>query len=176
MDEIVKQAIKKWPNVPACFGWLGLDSRGDWFMRDERVQSKGGFRQVKGERVAHQKLIDFIRRNYESDALGQYYFQNGPQKVYVELEIAPWVYRLNSNGEVLTHTQQKVEVLRCMTDENGRLYLLSTLGFGNVHSMDMHLAADWVECEKWIPEDVLSAKLPNLFNYTLSPQERSLLD
>ena len=24
MDEIVKQAMAKWPNVPNCYGWLGL--------------------------------------------------------------------------------------------------------------------------------------------------------
>ena len=26
MDEIVKQAMAKWPNVPHCYGWLGLDA------------------------------------------------------------------------------------------------------------------------------------------------------
>jgi hypothetical protein len=30
MDDIVKQAMAKWPNVPACHGWLGLDARGHW--------------------------------------------------------------------------------------------------------------------------------------------------
>ncbi|MFM7971511.1 MAG: DUF2946 family protein, partial [Betaproteobacteria bacterium] len=25
MDDIVKAALKKWPNVPACYGWLALD-------------------------------------------------------------------------------------------------------------------------------------------------------
>ncbi|MFZ9138137.1 MAG: DUF2946 family protein, partial [Hylemonella sp.] len=24
MDDIVRQAMAKWPNVPACYGWLGL--------------------------------------------------------------------------------------------------------------------------------------------------------
>ncbi|MCD6666313.1 MAG: DUF2946 family protein, partial [Hydrogenophaga sp.] len=28
MDEIVKAAMAKWPQVPACYGWLGLDARG----------------------------------------------------------------------------------------------------------------------------------------------------
>lgn len=35
MDDIVKQALAKWPNVPDCYGWLGLDARGRWFMRDD---------------------------------------------------------------------------------------------------------------------------------------------
>ena len=30
MDDIVKAALKKWPNVPHCYGWLALDARGDW--------------------------------------------------------------------------------------------------------------------------------------------------
>ncbi|MFB0914815.1 MAG: DUF2946 family protein, partial [Burkholderiaceae bacterium] len=29
MDDLVKQAMAKWPNVPNCFGWLGLSARGD---------------------------------------------------------------------------------------------------------------------------------------------------
>ena len=29
MDEIVKAALKKWPNVPHCHGWLALDARAD---------------------------------------------------------------------------------------------------------------------------------------------------
>ena len=39
MDEMVRQAMAKWPNVPACYGWLGLDARGQWYMRDERTQA-----------------------------------------------------------------------------------------------------------------------------------------
>ncbi|MEG1326098.1 MAG: DUF2946 family protein, partial [Janthinobacterium sp.] len=34
MDDLVKQALAKWPNVPHCYGWLGLDARGHWRMRD----------------------------------------------------------------------------------------------------------------------------------------------
>jgi len=83
MDEIVKAALKKWPNVPACVGWLGLDARGDWYMRDDRVQAAGPFPQVKGSRLLHDKLVAFIGRNYERDDGGCWFFQNGPQRVYV---------------------------------------------------------------------------------------------
>ena len=41
MDDLVRQAMVKWPNVPDCFGWLGLDSRGQWYMRDDRAQALG---------------------------------------------------------------------------------------------------------------------------------------
>ena len=63
MDEIVKAALKKWPNVPHCWGWLALDARGNWSMRDERVQRVGPFPQVKGSRIDHEGLLGFIARN-----------------------------------------------------------------------------------------------------------------
>jgi hypothetical protein len=50
MDEVVRAALKKWPNVPACYGWLALDARGDWYMRDDRIQAAGAFPAVKGSR------------------------------------------------------------------------------------------------------------------------------
>ncbi|NBY29155.1 MAG: DUF2946 family protein, partial [Betaproteobacteria bacterium] len=43
MDDIVKQAMAKWPNVPHCYSWLGMDARGNWYMRDDRTQALGSF-------------------------------------------------------------------------------------------------------------------------------------
>ena len=93
MDDIVKQALAKWPNVPDCYGWLGLDARGRWYLRDDATQGAGPFPQNKGQLLAHDKLIAFIARNYDADAKGQWFFQNGPQRVYVELEATPWMSR-----------------------------------------------------------------------------------
>ncbi|MEO7009139.1 MAG: DUF2946 family protein, partial [Caldimonas sp.] len=67
MDEMVKAALKKWPNVPHCYGWLALDARGDWYMRDDRTQAAGPFPAVKGSRILHEKLREFIERNYAGD-------------------------------------------------------------------------------------------------------------
>ena len=64
MDDIVEAALLKWPNVPHCYGWLALDARGDWYMRDERTQAAGPFPRPKGSRIAHDKLLAFIHRNY----------------------------------------------------------------------------------------------------------------
>ena len=86
MDAIVAAALKKWPNVPHCYGWLALDARGDWYMRDDRIQAAGPFPRVKGSRIDHEKLREFIARNYAADDSGAWFFQNGPQRVYVELE------------------------------------------------------------------------------------------
>ena len=93
MDEIVKQALARWPNVPHCTGWLRLDARGNWRMRDEAAQT----RNEPGTPIRHAALIGFINRNYERDEHGQWFFQNGPQRVYVELEYTPWVVRLSSD-------------------------------------------------------------------------------
>ena len=71
MDDIVKQALAKWPNVPDCYGWLGLDARGRWYLRDDATQVAGAFPQSKGQLLEHDKLIAFIERNYEADAGGQ---------------------------------------------------------------------------------------------------------
>ena len=91
MDDIVKQALAKWPNVPSCAGWLMLDRRGNWRMRDEAAQASGS----PGVPIRHEALLGFINRNYECDERGQWFFQNGPQRVYVELGYTPWVVRLS---------------------------------------------------------------------------------
>lgn len=104
MDDIVKQALAKWPNVPDCYGWLGLDARGRWFMRDDAAQAAGDFPQSRGSWLRHEKLIDFIGRNYESDDEGRWFFQNGPQRVYVELECTPWVWQVLPDYRLQSHT------------------------------------------------------------------------
>src|ERR1035437_10899402 len=174
MDDIVRQAMAKWPNVPACYGWLGLDARGNWFMRDDGVQAQGlfsgGTLRSKGALLKHEKLIEFIGRNYQPDRLGQWYFQNGPQRVYVELEATPLIWRVNADLSVRSHTGTLVQVQPCLQDELGRVYLDTCSGFGLVHSLDVIYVAEAVEHARWLPQDVLAANLPTLFHYVLSPQ------
>jgi hypothetical protein len=170
MDDIVKAAMAKWPNVPNCYGWLGLDARGNWYMRDDRTQAQGPFPASKGSLLKHDKLIEFIHRNYAADAQGQWYFQNGPQRVYVELQATPWIWRLQPDGGVLSHTGLPVQVQESLLDEVGRLYLLTDLGIGLVHSADMNLAADNVETNRWRPGEVHSDALPARFGFVPHPQ------
>lgn len=176
MDDIVKAALKKWPNVPDCRGWLALDARGDWYMRDDRTQATGPFPQAKGSRILHDKLREFIGRNYEADADGCWFFQNGPQKVFVELEAAPWVFGvqwLDGVFRVETHTGRPVpSVDAVLVDEHGRLFLHTPLGLGLVRSADMDTAADAVVGGLWAPQEVAFAELPVRFGYDLSPQRR----
>jgi Protein of unknown function (DUF2946) len=183
MDDIVKAAIAKWPNVPHCFGWLGLDARGNWYMRDDRAQAAGAFsdaaatladparaQAAKGSLLRHDKLVDFIQRNYESDSAGQWFFQNGPQRVYVELEAAPFVWRIAPDFAVTSHTGLAATPVRCVLDEHGRLYLETDVGFGLVHTLDMTHAAEAIEQGLWVPEEDRFASLPDRFAYVPSPQ------
>jgi hypothetical protein len=85
MDEIVARSMAKWPNVPAVYGWLSLDRRGNW--------------RIKAERISNAALREFIARNYQADERGCWYFQNGPQRVFVELAYTPLV--VHYEGEAL---------------------------------------------------------------------------
>lgn len=172
MDDIVKQAMAKWPNVPDCFGWLGLDARGQWFLRDDAVQAQGAFPQSKGSLLEHEKLLAFIARNYASDDLGRWFFQNGPQRVYVELEAAPFVWRLQPGGEVQAQTGALATPQACLVDEQGRVYLATELGLGLVHSQDVGLVADGLEQQRWPQEEVQASSLPARFGFVPSPAQQ----
>ena len=174
MDEIVKQALAKWPNVPHCYGWLGLDARGNWFLRDDQVQTQGAFggggpQGGKGSLLQHEKLIEFIGRNYDCDAQGRWFFQNGPQRVYVELEATPWIWRVGADFSVTAHTGPSVRPQRSVVDDAGRVYLETDRGFGLVHTQDVLFAAEAIERGLWVPEQMLAAHLPQRFGYVMSP-------
>jgi len=171
--------MAKWPNVPDCYGWLGLDARGNWYMRDERAQAAGAFDSgqagAKGSLLRHEKLIAFIQRNYAADDRGRWYFQNGPQRVYVELEATPWVWRIEADGSVRAHSGQPAQVRRCVLDEDGRVYLQTDIGFGLVHTQDVALVADAVQAGRWQPEEMRRADLPRRYGYVRSPQRDTLM-
>ena len=177
MDDIVKQALKKWPNVPHCYDWLALDARGDWYMRDERVQAAGPFPRIKGSRILHEKLREFIERNYLADDAGCWFFQNGPQRVYVQLEAAPWIWRLqagaaagvNSTPVIESHTGRAARFESAWLDERGRLFVATAIGLGLVHTLDMEAAAAAVENGAWQPAELAFAQLPQRFGYVLKP-------
>jgi hypothetical protein len=172
MDDIVAQALRKWPNVPHCHGWLALDARGHWWMRDDRTQAAGPFPQAKGSRIEHARLLGFIARNYGCDAGGAWYFQNGPQRVYVDLECAPWVWRVQDapGWPLVSHTGEPAQALDTWLDEHGRLYARCAQGLGLVHSLDMALAAQAVEQGHWQPQTLAFAAFEQRFGYQRQPR------
>lgn len=116
-------AIAKWPNVPACYDWLSLDRRGDW--------------RLQGERITHRGLIDFINRQYGVDASGNWFLQNGPQRVFVNLAYTPWVFRSDA-GRLISHTGEAAgEALAAWLDEHGSVLLETPLGIGLLDDRDL---------------------------------------
>jgi hypothetical protein len=123
MDDIVKQAMAKWPNVPHCYGWLALDARGGWRMRDEAAQQLD----APGDRLTNVALIGFINRNYLADERGCWYFQNGPQRVYVNLETTPFIARTDPAQGFVLHTGQPLGAPeRAFLTEAGELLLCAS--------------------------------------------------
>jgi len=172
MDEQVLKAMHKWPQVPACFGWLGLDARGHWHMRDDAAQRAGAFPQSKGARLQHAALVAFIGRNYGADAAGRWFFQNGPQRVYVTLEAAPYVLLADGQGGWHTHTGIPLDhaSVQCWLDDAGRLFVHSAAGFGIVCSSHMLDAAQALQDGVWRePRSMAFADMPERFGYVLDP-------
>ena len=128
MDEIVLRGIAKWPNVPAVYGWLSLNRRGQWL--------------IKGERISNPRVTAFIGRNYEHDERGRWFFQNGPQRVFVALDYMPLIYRVvNLDRAPLAlecHTGRQVATVSGgWLDEAGTLLLETEHGIGIVHDRDL---------------------------------------
>jgi hypothetical protein len=193
MDDIVKQAMAKWPNVPHCYGWLALDARGGWRMRDEAAQ-RGG---LPGDRLSNPALVGFINRNYQHDARGCWYFQNGPQRVYVNLEATPFIARTDpAHGLVLQTGQALATVERAFLTPDGEAVVQ---GGAVVAQLDDRDVAQWLGRLKldgkpvpdealiaWLEggpgglmlgyggrkvpvERVAGAELPGLFGYVRAP-------
>jgi hypothetical protein len=138
MDEIVARALQKWPNVPDVYGWLRLDRRGNWLVK-ARVSAADGTPVF--ERIGNAAVVEFIGRNYTHDARGRWYFQNGPQRVFVQPDYLPLVYRLDD--ALVAHTGARAGPPRAAwLDEAGALILETTLGAGLLNDRDLATAAD----------------------------------
>jgi hypothetical protein len=115
--------IARWPNVPACYEWLSLDRRGDW--------------RLQGERVTHRGLIEFMNRQYTRDADGNWFVQNGPQRVFVDLAYTPWIFR-REGGTLLTHTGQSAGAVHAAyLDSEGSILLEAEAGIGLLDDRDL---------------------------------------
>ncbi len=139
-DPEVIRAMARWPNVPAMFGWLRLDPRGHWLLIDRGQPGFDPDLHGRGSPITNPAIVDFIGRNYSHDPQGRWFWQNGPQRVYVELDRAPWIVRVIGSGaraKLFTHTGIAIEsVRRAALGPAGEVLLESTLGCGAVHDLD----------------------------------------
>jgi hypothetical protein len=138
MDDIVKQAMAKWPNVPHCYGWLALDARGAWRMRDEAAQRAN----APGDKLTSAALVGFINRNYARDERGCWYFQNGPQRVYVNLEATPFIARTDPAQGLVLQTGQALASLDAA--------FLTACGAAIVHGGDVVAQLDDRDVGEWV--------------------------
>jgi hypothetical protein len=159
MDDIVKQALAKWPNVPHCYGWLGLDARGNWRMRDERAQHLA----LAGDKLNNPALVGFIVRNYASNERGCWYFQNGPQRVYLNLETTPFVARTDPALGFVLHTGAALERIdAAYLTEAGELLLQSGDIVAQLDDRDMTQAMALLEQDgRAVDDEALMAWLDN---------------
>jgi hypothetical protein len=118
MDEIVARSLAKWPDVPAVYGWLALDRRGNW--------------RIKGEKVGNPALRGFICRNYLADSRGQWFFQNGPQRVYVRLAYTPLVVHFEGD-RLVDHCARPFSPEATFLDEEGSVLMA---GRGTIALLD----------------------------------------
>ncbi|MBN9429482.1 MAG: DUF2946 family protein [Burkholderiales bacterium] len=144
MDDQVLRAMTRWPDVPAVWGWLRLDRRGRWLLVDRGHPDFDEARDGGGSPITSPPIIDFIGRNYAGDEHGRWYWQNGPQRVYVDLDSAPLILRvLDADGPTIaarhfvTHTGFGVQRIDAgWIGPAGELLLRTDLGPAVVHDLD----------------------------------------
>jgi len=143
MDDAVLRSLARWPNVPAVFGWAALDRRGEWRLREPDSE--------RFSRIGNTALREFIGRNYAHDGHGRWFFQNGPQRVYVRLERTPWVYRLEG-ARLADHCGRAAGRLRgAWLDDEGGLVLEAMQGVGVLDDRDLAALAGHIVDETGAP-------------------------
>ncbi len=161
MDQSVKDALARWPNVPAVYGWLSLDARGRWRLHPQGQAAEGG----AGEPITNTQILEFIDRNYEHDEAGRWFFQNGPQRVFVRLDAAPYVLRLaDDNRALISHTGVAIEAVSgWWLDDEGQLYATTPIGGGVVLDRDLQPLLEKMTTGDGAPLlDALAATAPGL--------------
>ncbi|ARP80392.1 hypothetical protein CAL12_05785 [Bordetella genomosp. 8] len=145
MDPSVLEAIARWPDVPAVAGWLSLDAQGRWKLHPQGNAAQAG----PGMSISNTAILAFMDRNYGHDEQGRWFFQNGPQRVYVRLDAAPYILRSGADASVLeTHTGQAVgDVAAWYLDDAHQLYARTDVGPGMVAGRDVAVVMDAMRLE-----------------------------
>jgi hypothetical protein len=151
MDESVVRSMAKWPNVPAVYGWLSLDRRGNWL--------------IKGERIGNHALREFISRNYGADERGCWYFQNGPQRVFVRLAYTPLVVHYEG-ARLLDQRGEAFAAGEIYVDEEGSLLIAGEGTVGLLDDRDLERFAEGADALARIA----SAEVARRFNFVADPR------
>ncbi len=123
-SDAVQRALEKWPDVPACFGWLALDARGRW--------------RIGGATITHAGAVAFLNAHYARDGRGRWFVQNGPQAAYVDLELAPWVLSVAPDGSLGTQTGLAVERFgEIFVTPEGEVLVETPLGLAAIIDRDL---------------------------------------
>src|SRR4051812_485785 len=127
MDDAVVRSLARWPNVPAVYGWLELDRRGNW--------------RIKGEKIGNAALREFIARNYECDTQGRWFFQNGPQRVYVRLAYTPLVVYYEGDA-LVDQCGRAFSPREVLEDDEGSVLMSNERGVALLDDRDLARFAD----------------------------------
>ena len=150
MDEIVVRSLAKWPNVPAVYGWLDLDRRGNWL--------------IKGERIGNLALREFIARNYAADDEGRWFFQNGPQRVYVRLAYTPFVVHYEGDA-LVDHRGKRFTPSGEFQDDEGSVLIAGEGSIALLDDRDLERYADRAQDLPRIPR----AEVERRFGFISDP-------
>jgi hypothetical protein len=150
MDEIVLRSMAKWPDVPDVYGWLSLDRRGNWLLKNERIGNRA--------------LRDFISRNYQADARGRWFFQNGPQRVFVTLAYTPLVVRYEGDA-MADHCGRPFLPRQAFRDEEGSVLMAGGGAVGLLDDRDLARFADLAPD----PPLLVRGAVPERFGYVANP-------
>jgi len=132
MDEAVLAALQRWPEVADVYGWLELDLRGRYRLRT------GAAEPAAYKTIGNAALNAYIGRNYQPDDRGCWFFQNGPQRVFVRLALTPWVFRLHGLDAPVTHTGRSAGQLKGLVlDNQSTPVLVTDIGPGLVDDRDL---------------------------------------
>lgn len=151
------------------FGFLFLTERGEWSLREGKV--------------VHPNLRGYLCRSYQYDpqSCAMVVFV-GNQKIFVDLEYTPWIYRIQSHGsnfQILTHTERSVSLLKDIyMDEKGNLLFLTEYGIGKVHDQDLYILEPFFQDERlfvwkeraYSLQFLPSHKVPRVFGYQNNPR------
>lgn len=154
--------MARWPDVPSVFGWLVLDRRGNWLLKEPASGRLG--------RIGNAALREYIGQNYAPDSFGQWFFQNGTQRVYVSLAYTPLV--LHYEQEALRdHCGRAARADAVYLDEDGSVLILGERGVGLLDDRDL---AQFVACrgDGWesLPR-VAKSEVPGRFGFVAVPSD-----